>query len=201
MEDKDSRFDIERNKLLIIILFVLAVLIIVFGIFFSLAQNNKRDWDSMKSGDEVEETEEGYPFDDDKIAKEGFGDIKSIVLRNSADTMQDRYIYEISTGKDGTYFSCTYYVDGEKIAIENETINAARITDITNIIDRYTIATTIRNYRNDPESVQITGDDEQALEITWADGDFLNVGFPNGAGPALKKYFIGLAEWIGTEKE
>lgn len=195
-----NRSEAERNKLLIIILFVLAVLIIVFGVIFSLAQNNKRDWESMKIEEEAEQVAADYPFNDGKVAKEGFGDIKSIVLRNTSDTMQDRYTYEISVGKDGTYFSCLYYVDGEKVAVENETINASRLTDITDIIDRYTVATTIRNYRNDPESVQITSDDEQALEITWADGDFLNVGFPNGAGPALKKYFIGLAEWIGSTK-
>ncbi len=197
----ENKAELTRNKLLIIILLVLAVLIIVFGIIFSFAQNDKRDWDSMKAGDEVEETAADYPFNDGKIAKEGFGDIKSIVLRNSADTMQDRYTYEISVGKDGTYFSCMYYVDGEKVVVENETINASRLTDITNIIDRYTIATTIRNYRKDPNSVQIAGDDDQALEITWADGDFLNVGFPNGAGPALKKYFAELAEWMNSEAE
>ncbi len=192
----------KKKKILIIALAVLALLIIVFGFIFNKVQDSKRDWASMNQTEVEEDTQNEFPFENDKIAKEGFGAIGSIVLRNSSDTMSDRYTFEMSTNGEKTYFSCDYYVDGEHVVIANEEINNSRLTEVTNIIDRYTVATTIRNYRKDPKSVELSSDDTQALELTWLDGDFANFGFPNGAGPALKKYFTGLAEWMnGTTDE
>ena len=191
----------EKKKMLIIVLAVVSVFIIAFGIIFNIVQDNKRDWDGMTQIDEEIAEPDEFPFEDGKIAKEGFGALKSLVLRNTTDNMQDRYTFEVSISGDNTYFSCMYYKDGEKIVIENQEINSSRLTQMTDIIDRYTVATTIRNYRKDPNSVQIVSDDIQALEITWLDGDFVNLGYPNGAGPALKKYFMELSEWIGESNQ
>lgn len=188
----------KKKKILIIVLAVVSVIIIVFGVIFNISQNKKRDWDGMNQIEEEEAPAE-FPFEDGKIAKEGFGALKSVVLRNSSDTMQDRYTFEVSISGDKTYFSCMYYKDGEKVVIENQEINSSRLTQMTDIIDRYTVATTIRNYRKDPESVSIVSDDIEALELTWLDGDFVNLGYPNGAGPALKKYFTELSAWMAEE--
>lgn len=186
-----------KKKILIIALAAVCVFIIVFGIIFNIVQDGKRDWNVTDSDAEEIVVPDEFPYDDGKIAKEGFGALKSVVLRNTTDDKLDRYTFEVSISGDKTYFSCMYYVDGERVVIENQEISSSRLVEMTDIIDRYTVATTIRNYRKDPNSVEIVSDDIQALEITWLDGDFVNLGYPNGAGPALKKYFIELSQWMG----
>ena len=97
-------------------------------------------------------------------------------------------------------FNCWYPSKDGTITCVDEPINRSRLDDITDILERYTVSTTIKKYREAPGEISVEGDDHQALEIAFQDGDFVNVGFPNGAGPALEKYFKDLAEWLHTKK-
>lgn len=188
-----------ENKRTFIILGAVSVFIIVGALIFNKVTDRSRDWDSMKNGG-VEETAQ-FPFEEEKETKEGFGAIKVLVLRNKTSNAKESYSYELSVSGDKLIFSCDAYLNDKHYIVENKSINSARLVEVTDIIDRYTVATTIRNYRKDPQNTTLESDEDQALEITWMDGDFANLGYPNGAGDALRRYFESLVEWLAGEKE
>lgn len=190
----------KENKRTLIILGVISVIIIVGAIIFNKVTDRSRDWDKMRAGDSVEETAQ-FPFDEGKEQKEGFGAIKVLVLRNKTSNSKECYSYELSVSGDKLLFSCDTYMDGKHYLVENKSINTSRLVEVTDIIDRYTVATTIRNYRKNPDETELNSDEDQALEITWMDGDFANLGYPNGAGDALRRYFESLVNWLVAEKD
>lgn len=190
-----------EQKRTLIILCIVAVVVIGGAIIFNKVTDRSRDWDSLRNPGSTEEDAQ-FPFDDGKEQKEGFGAIKVLVLRNKTGNSKDNYSYELSMSKDRLLFSCDTYLNGERVVIENRKINSARLVEVTDIIDRYTVATTIRNYRKNPDETVLNSDEDQALEITWMDGDFANLGYPNGAGDALRRYFENLVKWlVGDNKD
>lgn len=200
--------DETTKKVLMIMLIILGVVFIAFGAVFNYSQKDAHDWESLGLGDKetVEEVEpEAYtPFasqDDSSKKKVDPNAIRSIVLRNKVDEETESYRFEVYvTDKDTLLFNCWYPSKDGTITCVDEPINRSRLDDITDILERYTVSTTIKKYREAPGEISVEGDDHQALEIAFQDGDFVNVGFPNGAGPALEKYFKDLAEWLHTKK-
>lgn len=202
--------DETTKKVLMIMLIILGVVVIGMGIIFNHSQKDAHDWENMgqnkesEAEQEVEPQEVYTPYsskDDDTKKKVDPNAIRSIVLRNKAEDENDSYRFEIYvTENDDLLFNCWFPSEDGTISCVDEPINRSRLDDITDILERYTVSTTIKKYREAPGEISVEGDDSQALEIAFQDGDFVNVGFPNGAGPALEKYFKELAQWLHTKK-
>ena len=199
--------DETTKKVLLIMLVILGIVVIGVGIIFNHAIKDARDWDSMGAKDTVEEVqpvEADNPYtktDENTKKKVDPNAIKSIVLRNQAEDENESYRFEMYvTDKETLLFSCWYPSEDGTITCVDEPINMSRLDDVMDILEQYTVSTTIKKYREAPGKVTIEGGDKQALEVAFQDGDFVNVGFPNGAGPAVEKYFKELAEWLHTKK-
>lgn len=199
--------DETTKKVLLIMLVILGVVVIGVGVIFNHAIKDARDWDSMGAKDTVEEVqpvEADNPItnkEDNAKKKVDPNAIRSIILRNQAEDENESYRFEVYVTDDETLlFNCWYPSEDGTITCVDEPINMSRLNDITDILERYTVSTTIKKYREAPGKVTIEGGDKQALEVAFQDGDSVNVGFPNGAGPALEEYFKDLAEWLHTKK-
>ena len=199
--------DEETKKVLMIMLVILGVVFIGFGAIFNYSQRDAHDWDNMGKKEEAGEPtrEPAYnPYsekDEEKKTKVDPNAIKTIVLRSNVENELESYRFEIYVTDEGNLlFNCWYPSADGTITCIDEPINRSRLDDITDILERYTVSSTIKKYREAPGDVSVEGDDSKALEVAFLDGDFVNVGFPNGAGPALEKYFKELAEWLHTKK-
>jgi len=199
--------DEATKKVLMIMLVILGVVFIGVGVIFNYSLKDAHDWENMGVSEESKkeeqiQTSDSYPTnEDDKKKKVDPNAIKSIVLRNKAEEEVESYRFEVYvTDNNELLFNCWYPSEEGTINCVDEPVNISRLKDITDILDNYTVSTTIKKYREAPGEITIEGDDTKALEVAFQDGDFVNVGFPNGAGPALEKYFKELAEWLHTKK-
>lgn len=195
------------KKIVLIMLAIVAVVIVGIGVIFAVSKNKARDWDAMESQyglTEPEVTEAptsavpGYGNEQDKKGKKvNMDDIRSIVLINKTEEDKEQYRFQVDYIDGKLTFTCWYQQkDGKAIVCNNEPINTSRVEDISNILENYTVAGIIRDYREDPDSVSIKPNDVKTMEVTFKDGDYVNLGFPNGAGSALEKYFKELSVWI-----
>lgn len=159
---------------------------------------------SDSNGTEVQKALDGTVLSNQekKQLKESLGNIQIVVLRENSKNKNEGYSFELGYKGDKLLFSCAYYDEnGNEVVVKSQEVGRSRMDDVKEIIDRYTVATVIRNYRKDPQSVVLESDDDHALELTWLEGDYINLGYPNGAGPALEKYFKKLASWLVSEGE
>lgn len=192
------------NKNGLVVALIVGSIILFVGVLYSAVLLKKADVNTtvteteMVVESDIEEAVTPYTRTDDEGEVRVDPDIiKSIILRKDGD---DGYRFELYVDDEEVYFTCWYPTSKGDIRCDKEQVNSSRLSDITDILEKYTVSATIRQYRNSPGEVAIEGDDSQALEIRWLDGDFVNLGFPNGAGPALEKYFINLANWLGSKK-
>ncbi|MCR5799375.1 MAG: hypothetical protein K6G69_04810 [Lachnospiraceae bacterium] len=202
--------DSSVKKILVIMLMIVAVTVIGVGVIFAVSQNKVRDWDALKSKYE-EPTPEPKPTGDAQnpydLEKEQKGDtskkvdmseIRVIVLRNKSENPYESYRFELQNNGGELSFTAWYPTEDGDIVCNDEKLNSSRINDISDILERYTVASVIQSYRADPKSVSVLGDDTQTMEISFVDGDYINLGFPNGAGKALEKYFKELTIWLNA---
>ena len=198
---------------------VLAVIFVIFliglGAIYVYSEDSKYDWDEMEAKYvtptvEVQEVTPGYnPYDEEnqdtdyKFVTEDITDIY-VYSKSSTDPKQ-KYFFEYRLEDGRLYFSCHYETDESVYDIEDEQMDAIRLNEAFDVINRYTLASTIRDYR---EGVAITpatyvqGEDDpvkdRGINISWSDGDTCRFGCPNGATDALVRYFESVVEWVST---
>lgn len=198
----DKRNSADSEKLKKNILIVATVVVIIATIASIIFVNSLED--TTKKEEPVAKEETVYPEKknngSDRIDPEL---IKTIVLSNDGSETEYTYRFEVTVRENQKelVFTCWYETEDGTISCTSEEINTSRLSDITSIIERYSVAETIKKYReapNDNASRIVEGGKE--LEISWYDGDHVSLGFPNGAGKALEKYFIELAEWLHSKK-
>lgn len=136
-----------------------------------------------------------YVEDDEQLISKDI--IRVLVLRSKSET-EGNFRYEVLVNDGKVTFTGWYNEDGEDVRCSDQPINASRLKDVSDIIESHIVANTIRDYINNPNAVAKGSDEEQALEITFADGRHANFGYPNGAGKALAKYFKALTAWLAT---
>lgn len=190
----------EPKKVSGLLIALIAFAVILIG--YAITLNASFDKEHGSTGTTQTEGKDNDMLSDSeaKEAKEQLGNFESVVLTKNTGSKNDSYSYELGYKKDTLVFSCSYYRNGEEIVIKDKEVGTSRMSEVKEIIGRYTVATVIRQYRKDAKSVEIDNSGDTALEITWVEGDYINLGYPNGAGPALKKYFEKLANWMVEEE-
>lgn len=188
----------KRNKILLIATIVVVLLTIVSIIFV-----NSLDDGEKEAPVQAEEIETAYPQEEITDSRIDPQLIRNIVLTNDgSETDGYTYRFEVFVSEDQKelLFTCWYESKDGTISTSSEKINTSRLDDITKIIERYSLAETIKKYREAPGDPTRLVEGGKELEISWYDGDRISLGYPNGAGDALEKYFIELAEWLHTKK-
>lgn len=123
--------------------------------------------------------------------------VRTIVLR-SKDESLGNFRYELFVNNGNITFTGWYEGEEGDVRCSDQPINATRLKDVSNIIEKYTVVKDIENYMSNPEGSKLEGKAESGLEITFSDGHHADFGFPNGAGKDLAKYFKSLTEWLST---
>lgn len=200
----------------IIMVVIFTVFIIALGALYVFSQDRKYDWDARESAlpvEEVAQEENVEYFTPDDVKEEveykfNTEDICDLYLysKSSSNPYENYWFrYQLEDGK--LYLSCNYTTEKCLLEIDHQEIDADRFDEVFVIINRFTMANTINDYRDGKPVEKVMyepkeGSDIQDRGITmkWDDGAELEFGYPHGAGDTLVKYFIRIAGWM-TESQ
>lgn len=196
--------DGEKNSSINIIMIVMAV-IVVIAIFVGGALYVKSLPGGDKSGKETEEITEEVQEEFSNIITEGDDSveskidtdvIRSLLLRYSDKENDINFRYEFYVSGGSMFFSGMYSMSGKEASCYDQKISTSRLKDVTEILERYIVASKIQEMINDSEMQYHVEDEIGALEISFTDGRHASFGYPNGAGNAVAKYCKSLTEWL-----
>lgn len=124
--------------------------------------------------------------------------VRSVVLR-SKDEEIGNFRFEMFINSEGEATFTGWYQGTEaEVRCSDQLINASRMDDVSDIIERHTVVKEVEAYMNNPEGYKPQGGDLSGLEITFSDGHHADFGFPNGAGKEMARYFKSLTDWLST---
>jgi len=127
-------------------------------------------------------------------------EIRSLVLRYKDSEGDMAFRFEFFCGNDSLMFTGWYQRGEEEYRCSDQAVQKSRIVDVTDILEKYIVGTTIKAYRDNPEGFSQVNDERGALEIVFTDGKHANFGYPNGAGNEIAKYCINLTKWLSQSQ-
>lgn len=190
--------DDKKKARILLICTIVVIVVTITSIIFINTLDGPVSEDPVK----VDREETQYPQQEITESRIDPQLIKSIVLSDDGSESEYTYRFELFVSEDQkeALFTCWYETEEGTVSCTSEPVNVSRLDDITKIIERYSVAETIKKYREAPGAATKLVDGGKELEMSWHDGDHVSLGYPNGAGKALEKYFIELAEWLHTKK-
>lgn len=203
----------EKLKKNITILAVLGLILVCGAIVFTFFQKDARNWDSMMPQEEENSQEEIFtPYSKNDSEEEVEYKFNKETLTSiyvscvSDDPLEDCYFeYKIDDGK--LFFTSHYATEEKDYNFESLEINIARMEEAYKVINRYNVTKAINDYRsggklNSVEYVPEEGSDIKSKKLVfgWIDGDSADMGYPNGVGDALIRYFKEIAVWVCENK-
>lgn len=202
--------DILRTVCIILVV-IFTVFLIGLGALYVFSQDRKYDWDAREAAlpvEEVEEEVEDYITPDDvketveyKFKTDDICDV--YLYSKSRNNPYENYWFEYRLEDGKLYLSCNYTTEKCLLEIDNQEIDADRMDEVFVIINRFTMVNTINDFRDGKKITKAVYEPEEGSEIQdrgitieWTDGEKCEFGYPNGAGDALVKYFLRIAEWM-----
>lgn len=201
---------------------LIAMLIIVIVAAFAVVFLYIRSLDKGKTGDDgtIETVDQVGPVNEDKETEspktEAVPDnpikssyeqgehllttqnVRSLVLRSKDDEIGN-FRFEMFINNEGEATFTGWYQGTEaEVRCSDQPINASRIDDVSDIIERHTVVNDIKAYMDNPGEYKPQGGEASGLEITFSDGHHADFGYPNGAGKEMARYFKSLTDWLST---